>query len=216
VGSSESNPGITSNSGSTESRLLDAAKAQSPDAWRELVDRYSWLVFQWARNAGLSSQDAGEVVQTVLVQVAAYLPSFEKDGRKASFRRWLRTVTRTKIADFLRMNGKQPQGEGGSTAHQRLLEIAETGDPSHSQSPEARSQAELLWQLVDRLEDDFEESTWQAFWMTVVEGKTAAEVAQSLKITPNAVRIAKWRVLTRLRQEASAQAANPENAARVS
>jgi RNA polymerase sigma-70 factor (ECF subfamily) len=195
---------------STASDLLDAAKQRHEEAWQELVERYSRLVFQWCRNAGLNSLDAGDVVQSVLAQTAAYLPGFQKDGAKASFRRWLRTITRTKIADFRRGEGKQPHGEGGSAAQRRLLAVPDfTESSSQSDHPEVENRRDLLWQIVDRLEDEFEESTWQAFWLTVIENETAADAASRLDMTPNAVRIAKWRVLTRLREEADNSASDP-------
>lgn len=193
---------------STASTLLRAAKERTGDAWQELVERYSWLVFQWSRNAGLSAHDAGDVVQSVLAQVATYLPNFQKDGGKASFRRWLRTITRTKIADFRRADGNQPHGEGGSDAHRRLLAVPDAAESSLAESSDDQQHREALWQLVDRLEDEFEESTWQAFWLTVVEGQSVSEAAACLQKSPNAVRIAKWRVLTRLREEAEARPAD--------
>jgi RNA polymerase sigma-70 factor (ECF subfamily) len=202
VAGSESKPDSVPDLNATASDLLHAAKERHGDAWRELVGRYSWLVFQWCRNADLSAEDAADVVQSVLGQVAAYLPNFQKDGAKGAFRRWLRTITRTKIADFYRAEGKEPRGAGGSAAHQRLLTVPDVGESSIWSSPEVEERRKLLWQLVDRLEEEFEESTWQAFWLTVMEGQTTTQAAASLEKTPNAVRIAKWRVLTRLREEA--------------
>jgi len=205
VASSDSNLASQPDSKSTASDLLQSAKRGTDEAWRQLVERYSWLIFQWCRNGGLSPQDAGDVLQSVLAQVAISLPRFEKDGAKGSFRRWLRTITRTKIADFWRADGRQPRGEGGSAAQERLLTIPNLGESSLSDCPDVEARRKRLWQLVDRLEDEFEESTWHAFWLTVIEGLTTAEAAASLEKTPNAVRIAKWRVLTRLREEADAQ-----------
>ncbi|HEV3304309.1 MAG TPA: sigma-70 family RNA polymerase sigma factor [Planctomycetaceae bacterium] len=190
------------NSNSTESGLLSAAKAGDAAAWRALVDRYSWLVFQWSRNAGLSPHDAADVVQSVLGQVGTYLPGFQKDGASGSFRRWLRTITRTKIADFCRANGEEPQGEGGSAAQQRLLAIPELAESSSAIDQDRTALQRRLWQLIDRLEDEFEDSTWQAFWLTVIENHTTSEAAVQLELSPNAVRTAKWRVLKRLREAA--------------
>jgi RNA polymerase sigma-70 factor (ECF subfamily) len=48
---------------------------------------------------------------------------------------------------------------------------------------------------------EFEPTTWQAFWIATVEGRTAAEIAASLGITKHAVHQAKYRVLRRLREE---------------
>jgi RNA polymerase sigma-70 factor (ECF subfamily) len=188
---------------STASGLLDAAKQMDAQAWRELVGRYSWLVFQWCCNAGLNADDAADVVQTVLAQVAVALPNFEKDGKKAAFRRWLRTITRRRIADFYRADAKQPHAEGGSAAEQRILAVADALSSSSSDAPERDALRSRLWRLLDRLEEETEESTWQAFWLTTVENQTSIEAATLLGMTPNAVRLARGRVLQRLREEAA-------------
>jgi RNA polymerase sigma-70 factor (ECF subfamily) len=201
VSSADSPPDLNPSSSSTASDLLEAARSMDPDAWRELVNRYSWLVFQWCRNADLSAQDASDVVQSVMAQVAVYLRDFKKDGKQGSFRRWLRTITRTKIADFLRNDGKQPHGEGGSTAQRQLLALPEESPSSDVQDAASESRRKRIWEVVDRLEVEFSDSTWQAFWLTVVENLSAGDAAATLGLTPNAVRIAKWRVLQRLRAE---------------
>jgi RNA polymerase sigma-70 factor (ECF subfamily) len=48
---------------------------------------------------------------------------------------------------------------------------------------------------------DFEEKTWQAFWLTVVEGRLAATLTRDLGMLPASIRQAKSRVLRRLKQE---------------
>jgi len=48
---------------------------------------------------------------------------------------------------------------------------------------------------------EFEPTTWQACWETVMGGRPAAEVAAEQGITVNAVYLAKSRVLGRLRQD---------------
>jgi RNA polymerase sigma-70 factor (ECF subfamily) len=196
---------------STRSGLLDAAKRLDAEAWQELVECYSWLVFQWCRNGGLNAQDAADVVQTVMAQVAACLPNFQKDGKKAAFRRWLRTITRRRVADFWRAEARQPRGEGGSSALQRFLSVPD--DPESSSSSgfaECHLLHQRLWGLIECLEDEFDEHTWQAFWLTTIERHTSGEAGARLGMTANAVRLAKGRVLQRLR---SAMAmALPDNA----
>ena len=60
--------------------------------------------------------------------------------------------------------------------------------------------------LVDearlRVQPDFDAKTWLAFTRFALEGATAADVAQDLSMTVNAVVLAKFRVLRRLREEA--------------
>jgi RNA polymerase sigma-70 factor (ECF subfamily) len=51
------------------------------------------------------------------------------------------------------------------------------------------------------IRSEFEERTWQAFWRTAVDGLTAADVGAELHMKSGAVRVAKCRVLQRLREE---------------
>jgi len=195
-------PNGHSGADSTASLLLSAAKRMQAAAWQELLDRYSWLVFQWCRNAGLGGEDAADVVQTVMCDVSVSLAEFQKDGKKAAFRRWLRTITNRRIADFYRADAKRARGEGGSSAQRRMLEVADRGDSSPSETSEIDSLRRRLWRLLELMENEVDESAWQAFWLTAVENRTSIEAGNLLEMTPNAVRLAKGRVLRWLRDKA--------------
>jgi RNA polymerase sigma-70 factor, ECF subfamily len=186
--------------GSTPSGLLSRAKRFDPEAWQDLVGRYSWLTIHWCLQAGLSSDDAPDVLQTVLLRIAQRLGNSRKDGRTAAFRRWLRALTRSQVAEFRRNAARQPRGDGGSTAQRRFSTLTDK-----SAAVESAQQLDLLlerfWRLVDRLEESFRSPTWQAFWLTTVENLTSAEAAQVLKTTPAAVRLSKARILRRIGEE---------------
>lgn len=186
--------------GSTASDLLAAAKRLEPGAWQELVERYSWLVAIWCKSEGLAPDDVPDVVQAVLVEVARNLERFHKDGRTAAFRRWLRTITRCQVAEFRRAAAKQPRAPGGTTANKRLMSVP-AKDPSTENDPRLEQLLERFWGLVDRLEETFEPSTWQAFWLTTFEHRTSVEAGQVLCLSPAAIRLAKARVLRRIREE---------------
>jgi RNA polymerase sigma-70 factor, ECF subfamily len=187
-------------SDSTATDLLVAAKRLDPEAWQALVDSYSWLIVRWCRHEGLSTDDAPDVLQAVLLRVVQRLGEFRKDGRTAAFRRWLRAVTRSQIAEFRRRAAKQPRGEGGSSAQRRFLVVPEESSTVEGGS-RLNSLLERFWMLVDRLEETFEPSTWQAFWLTTFENLNSTEAAQVLQMTPAAVRLAKARVVRRIRTE---------------
>ena len=53
----------------------------------------------------------------------------------------------------------------------------------------------------DRVRGGLQDSTWQAFWQTNVEGKDTKEVAAPLGMTVGAVYIARSRILARLKQQ---------------
>jgi RNA polymerase sigma-70 factor (ECF subfamily) len=59
----------------------------------------------------------------------------------------------------------------------------------------------VMQRALTAIRCEFQERTWQAFWGVVVEGRSAAEVGAGLQMQPGHVRVAKSRVLQRLRQE---------------
>jgi RNA polymerase sigma-70 factor (ECF subfamily) len=77
--------------------------------------------------------------------------------------------------------------------------------------PARESDEEALWQqeyelrlfrwAAERVRSHFEESSWQAFWRTAVEGQSARQVASELEMTIGALYTAKSRVLERIKRE---------------
>jgi RNA polymerase sigma-70 factor, ECF subfamily len=59
----------------------------------------------------------------------------------------------------------------------------------------------LLHRALALIRDDFEPRTWAAFWQTAVDGRATIDVAADLGMSPGAVRVAKSRVLHRLRAD---------------
>jgi RNA polymerase sigma-70 factor (ECF subfamily) len=78
-------------------------------------------------------------------------------------------------------------------------------DPSGPDPAAAFAEAEFQQHLVMRalqlMQSEFQPVTWKACWEHVVCDRPAAEVANELGITVNAVYLAKSRVLRKLRQE---------------
>jgi len=181
----------------TSSRVLEAARRNDADGWTELLKRYERLIFHWCRRAGLGADDADDVLQVVISQVAFSLPRFRKDGRPAAFRRWLRTITERKIADHRRRTLRQPRPVGGTENVVRLMRVTE-GAPSAESA--ANAALERAWELLERVEQEVGSNTWDAFWMVTAEGQTSSEAAALLGMTPNAVRLACGRVRKRLRE----------------
>jgi RNA polymerase sigma-70 factor (ECF subfamily) len=181
----------------TSLSLLDRARNQDQEAWKRLVYLYTPLAFHWCHQAGLHGEDADEVWQGVLVTVAARLDSFEwrKEG---SFRCWLWSITRSRIVDLLR--SRDLQGQGGTTALGYLEKIL-APTPRDSSAGDREEIDGLYRRALELVQRDFEETTWKAFQGHVLEGRRAAEVAAEIGLSANAVRLAKARVLKRLRDE---------------
>ncbi len=59
---------------------------------------------------------------------------------------------------------------------------------------------EVLMRAAEMIRGDFEERTWQAFWLSTVENMPPDEISLRLSMTANAIRQARFRVLARLRE----------------
>jgi RNA polymerase sigma-70 factor (ECF subfamily) len=181
----------------TSLTLLDRVRDHDPRAWNRLVQLYAPLIFRWCRRRQLHSEDAADVSQEVFRTVAVKIAAFRRDRAGDRFRAWLWTITRNKIGDHLRRQERQPVARGGSDAQQRFLEI-----PEHLSEDESLTDTRsLVHRALDLIRPDFEDRTWQAFWRCAVEGQSPKEIALDMGVTPDAVRVAKSRVLRRLREE---------------
>jgi RNA polymerase sigma-70 factor (ECF subfamily) len=149
----------------------------------------------------LPESEWADLLQEVFQAVAAHLGRFRKDRTGDTFRGWLRTITRNKIADVYRRRSG-PQALGGTSAYQQISRVpAPSGSLSEDGPGEAAAERELIQRALSLIREEFEERTWQAFWRTTVEEQPAAEAAVALGMSAGAVRVAKCRVLRRLREE---------------
>ena len=185
----------------TSASLLDRLRerAEGP-SWQEFVDLYEpWLRGQLRRH-GLQPADADDAIQEILVVLVKQVSNFRHSGRKWAFRAWLRGVTVNRLRELGRQRKYTPLAAGSGFAL-RLEQLAD--DHSHlSQTWDHEHDQHVVNQLLKRIAGDFEAATWQAFRAFVLEGRTAAEVATALGISPGAVWTAKSHVLKRLRQVA--------------
>jgi RNA polymerase sigma-70 factor (ECF subfamily) len=186
------NPGESG--GSTSLGLLERVRAKDAAAWERLASLYAPLVEHWCRRAGLQAADAADVRQEVFVSVARKVADFRRDRAGDTFRGWLRRITQNKLRDHGRKRRGAP-ATGGALP------------PEHSAPPEGAEEAGaeevgiLYRRALELLRREFEERSWQAFWRVVIDGQKPRDVAADLRMTANAVYLAKGRVLARLREE---------------
>jgi RNA polymerase sigma-70 factor (ECF subfamily) len=185
---------------STSRSLLVRARSDERAAWDRLVGLYAPLVLGWCRRWGLEGDDAADVFQEVFQSVAANLGSFRKESPQDSFRAWLRTVTRNKAFDHYRRAKHEPQAVGGTEAQMHLAAVPDL--PLEEDAGTSRGEVEGLFRrALEQIRGQFEPRTWQAFWRMTVDEQPAGVVAAELAMSPGAVRVAKSRVLRRLREE---------------
>jgi RNA polymerase sigma-70 factor (ECF subfamily) len=176
-------------------------RADDASAWDRLVSLYAPLVFYWCRQWDLREEDRADVFQEVFLAVATHIAEFRKERSGDTFRGWLRTITRNKVLDLFRRRGREPQAAGGSEAHERLAHLPAPSSSGDDSVREDRAEQALFYRGLDMIRKEFEDRTWQAFWRTTVEGRSPKDVAADLSMSAGAVRVAKCRVLHRLREE---------------
>jgi RNA polymerase sigma-70 factor (ECF subfamily) len=185
----------------TSSSLLERLKEDREEAWDRFVELYAPLIYHWCRQKGLQPDDATDVGQEVFWAAGRGIKTFQHAGTRGAFRKWLRTITQNKIADFRRGRLGEAVARGGSDAHEEMLQLPQP-QAEEEEPPETATEVSILCRrAAELIRGEFEERSWQAFWLVTCEERAPADVAAALDMTRNAVYVAKSRVLARLREE---------------
>jgi len=178
----------------TSATLIDRLRMSGDSqAWERFVELYTPLLYHWARRMGLREPDAADLVQDVFTLLLKKLPQFTYDEQK-SFRSWLRTITFNRWSEKQRSAGARREAGGAPLPEQ-------AGPDAVEAFWEEEYQRHLVRRALEVMQSEFQPTTWKACWEMVVSDRPAAEVAAELGLSAGAVRAAKFRVLSRLRQE---------------
>jgi RNA polymerase sigma-70 factor (ECF subfamily) len=191
---------------STHLSLLAAFAAGDAAGWQRFFERYAPLVRQWCLRRGLRPDDADDLTQDLMIELRERLSKYDRGQR---FRPWLKAVVNNFLTTWWRDRERRIGAEGtGKSDVLRWLKdlsapdsVGEVLDSLHrSLGADGRRVAEAVRARVS-------EENWQAFYLTVCEGRPGAEVARALGKTPGSVYQAAYRVGNMLREEARRQAA---------
>jgi RNA polymerase sigma factor (sigma-70 family) len=175
-------------------RLPDAADAR---AWDEFAAVYAPLVYRLARRHGLQPADADDLVQEVFSAVARSVETWLASDGRGPFRAWLLRIAKNVAINFLTRPKHRPTGKGDEF-HRLAEHVAASGDATGEFDLEYRR--EIFRWAAAHVRTAVTERTWQAFWLTSVEGQPNETVARELKMSVGSVYIAKSRVMARLRE----------------
>ena len=182
----------------TRQSLLVRLKDRSDDAWSEFLAIYEKSIIDFARKKGLQEADAKDVTQQVLTAVESKLQSWNADPARGKFRGWLFRVARNIAVDTIMLRAKSPQ-TGGTQISDKLNRVTDRSQESGEFLMNYRQQ--LLHWAAQQVRPRVSERSWNAFWMTAMEGREPAEVAQQLGTTKGNVYAAKFRVVTRIQEQ---------------
>ena len=174
------------------------------DAWREFFNTYWRLIYDVARRSGLDDQHAQDAVQETMISVSAEMPGFRYDPATGSFKSWLRTVTRRRIADQLRRRYARRELDHVDAA---MTQIQEEMESSRDETPVLNALWDDQWRthMMDaamaRVRCQVKPSHFQLFELTVLKGCPLAEVAGSLGISVPMAYVIRHRIGKQLKRE---------------
>jgi RNA polymerase sigma factor (sigma-70 family) len=191
------------------SLLVQLRDGTNHGAWQEFMKMYGPVVYGFARKRGLQDADAADLMQDVLRSVSTAIGRLDYDRSQGTFRGWLFTITRNRVFNFLSARRLRPQGSGDTSMNRMLDSHAAVSDGADVW--ELEYQRRLASLAMDRVKKEFQETTWQAFWLTAVEGNSAADVSKQIGMSTGAIYVAKSRVLARLKEEVESMQRQEEN-----
>ena len=124
--------------------------------------------------------DADDIVQEVMLAVARSVTSWLERTDRGSFRAWLLRIARNQAFDLIHARATRTLGTGGLEAEEVLGELTVDSDLASILGIE-HERAIFLW-AADQARAAVAEHTWQAFWLTRMEGRSVEEAALKLNI----------------------------------
>jgi RNA polymerase sigma factor (sigma-70 family) len=189
---------MTSTPSTRASLLLRLRDVQDHQAWVEFVDLYEPVAYRLLRRRGLQDADARDLMQELFMAVSKSIDRWDPSKERGSFRGWLRRVARNLVVKWLKKS-ERPLLPTGDSDVQAMLDMlpADSGPETVEFDHELRRA--LFQRAAQQVRADVRPATWQAFWETAVVGASAADAARKLGMEVVAIRVAKCRVLARLR-----------------
>ncbi len=185
----------------TRRSLLTRLKQWDDDrSWRRFFDLYWKLIHGTALKAGLTNDEAQEVVQETVLAVAKNMPAFHYDPAVCSFKGWLLHLTRRRIADQFRKRHRA--GRLGQQADPAVLEQVPDPAAGHLEAAWEEDWRKHLSELaLDNVRRRIKARQYQVFDLYVLRNWPAAEVARALRVNVAQVYLARHRVAALVRKE---------------
>ncbi|MCA9030287.1 MAG: sigma-70 family RNA polymerase sigma factor [Planctomycetaceae bacterium] len=178
------------------SLLLRLPNAEDMAAWDEFVSVYGPAVIRLARNLGMQPADADDLMQEVFTSVSGSISRWLSRQDRGSFRAWLFRIARNASLNFL----TRRQHKSLATGQNDVLQNAVAPPEELSAQLDLEYRREVFRWAARKVQADVQETTWQAFWLTQVEGLEIADVAKQLRVNVGSVYIGRSRVMARLRE----------------
>jgi len=173
-------------------------------SWDEFDRTYRRLIIAFALNQGLDQEEAKDVVQETWLAVVKAIGKFEYDPARSSFKNWLLTVTRHRIADYIRRRPQeleaQPRRADDSTRTSTVARLPDPNSPALEVVWDEEWKRTLVDQAMERLKANVSTQHFQILYLSVVKEQPAAKVAAALGVNIAKVYVVRHRLAPRLKK----------------
>jgi len=188
----------------TRDSLLGRLKRWDDHAsWQDFFNTYWKLIYGVALKAGLTDQEAQEVVQETVITVARRIPEFKYDPQVCAFKTWLLNLTRWRITDQLRKrrhDGLVHRSDGSA----RTATIDRVPDPAGINIAAAWSEEwdrYLLEAALERVKRRVTPEQYQIFDCAIFKEWPVRKIVRHLGVNAGQVYLTKHRVGALLKKE---------------
>jgi RNA polymerase sigma-70 factor (ECF subfamily) len=194
---------MTDSPSTRASLLLRLRDPQDHEAWLEFVTLYEPVTYRLLRRNGLQDADARDVMQELFLAVSRSIDRWDPSKERGSFRGWLRRVARNLVINWLKQRDRRALAPGGSGL-QAMVDMLPAADGPESVEFDRELRRAWFHRAAEQVRREVHPATWQAFWETGIVGTSTVDAAKKLGMAPGAIRVAKCRVLARLRATVAA------------
>lgn len=178
----------------TDEEIIEDYLNGNDFALKEIIDRYTSILFNFISRFGFSEGDVTDILQNVFIKVWKNAKNF--DSEKSSFKTWVFTITRNTVYDELRKKKDK-------TALISLNDTYEGGNEIEIEDVskdivDVLERADNKKVLLSALEElSFEEKN--IILLHFEESLTFSDIAKMLKMKENTVKSKHRRALVKLR-----------------
>ena len=167
--------------------LLERARAGDRAALEQVLATLAPSILRFAKRMCRNADDAEDVLQDTMISIAQHLAGWQQRGSVSS---WVFAITRSACARRRRRGaGRAHEGDAALSDH-----------PAAASSPEAQVQADEIGATVAAELDALPEAHREVIALRDVEGLSAAETAEALGISVDAVKSRLHRAREALRE----------------
>lgn len=184
----------------TSTSLLEGLRRpDNQTVWSQFDARYRPMILKYANRLGLSEADAQDAAQQTLIAFCEAYQAGKYEREKGRLRIWLFGIARNQILNARRRRYQKEKQVVDDTDQTQFFGRVADEDQFEKLWEEEWREA-VLRQCLEEVRREMDAKSIEAFELFAWKGWPAAKVAEHLDTTPNAVFIAKHRIMKRIRE----------------